>query len=514
MKSHIVLKQSTHTRIYGCRGVVRVGWLIGLVGAIGLAVLGVVAMGGAGVNEPSDTNRDGAIEWYRVQPRSFQLTVTESGDLDAAERLEIKSKVEGRPEIITLVEEGSQVKVGDVLVTLDSDELRSKIEEAILAVEKARTDEIFARRGLEIERNEARSRQSVAEVNLALAELELAKWQKGDVPQKRRELDLALQKAQRQVERTKRDYEISQALYAQKFISLNDLEDSEIDQLEAADALLTAELDLSVYDLYTYQTEEQQKQSDLDQALSDLEREIAKNESELARQGADLASKSQTLAIRQEKLESLQEQLDSSKIIAPQDGLVVYGTSVGRRSWRDEPMAEGRQVRYNETILYIPNISQMVANLAVAEAYEPLVRVGQTVRITVDARPGEVFEGVIDKTTPLTESGGWLNPGQREFTARVKLPAGLEADLKPAMRCTGEITIGRVDDALAVPVQAVFTEGDQHYCFVPASNGRVKKQAVEIGRASENLVEISEGLAEGDRVLLRNPLPGELLDSE
>ena len=98
-------------------------------------------------------------------------------------------------------------------------------------MEKARADEIFARRGLDIERNEARSRQSAAEVALALAKLELAKWQKGDVPKIRRELDLALQKAQRLVERTKRDYEISVELHAQKFISDNDLEDSEIAEL-------------------------------------------------------------------------------------------------------------------------------------------------------------------------------------------------------------------------------------------------------------------------------------------
>ena len=261
-------------------GAVRAGWLVGLAALVGLAVLVTILIGGSGADEAEAAGFEGDIDWYRVQPRSFALTVTESGDLDAAERLEIKSRVDGRPEIITLVEEGSQVKAGDVLVTLDSDELRTKIDEAILAVEKARTDEIFARRGLEIERNEARSRQSVAEVNLALAELELAKWQKGDVPQMRRELDLALQKAQRQVERTKRDYEISQALYAQKFISLNDLEDSEIAQLEAADALLTAELDLSVYDEYTYQTEQQQKLSALAHAKSDLERELAKNERE------------------------------------------------------------------------------------------------------------------------------------------------------------------------------------------------------------------------------------------
>ncbi|MEM1107447.1 MAG: efflux RND transporter periplasmic adaptor subunit [Planctomycetota bacterium] len=478
-----------------------------MVGAIGL----VSATIGDGAEQDESATASG-VEWYRVQTRSFELTVTESGDLDAVERVEIKSKVEGRPEIIYLVEEGTEVKAGEVLVRLDSDDLRTRIEESVLAVEKARADEIFARRGLDIERNEARARQSVAEVNLALAKLELAKWQKGDVPQARRELNLEFEKAQRLVERTKRDYEISRELFAQKFISENDLEDSEIEKLEAAEGLLSAELAKSVYNLYTYQTERQQKQSDLDQATSDLEREIAKNESEIARLEADLASKKQTLLIREEKLRALQEQLEASEITAPKDGIVVYATSVGRRSRRGDPMAEGRQVRFNETILYIPNITQMVANLSIAEAYEPLVRVGQDVRVTVDARPGEVFTGSIDRTTPLAESGGWLNPGQREFTARVRLDAEPSADLKPAMRCTGEISVGVVEEALAVPVQAVFTEGEDHFCYTPAGGGRVQRQSVDIGRASETLVEILSGLAAGDRVLLRNPLPGELLD--
>ena len=131
-------------------GAVRAGWLVGLAALVGLAVLATVLIGGSGADEAEAAGFEGDIDWYRVQPRSFALTVTESGDLDAAERLEIKSKVEGRPEIITLVEEGSQVKAGDVLVTLDSDELRTKIDEAIQAVEKVPTDEIFCHRGLEI----------------------------------------------------------------------------------------------------------------------------------------------------------------------------------------------------------------------------------------------------------------------------------------------------------------------------------------------------------------------------
>ncbi|MEM7627409.1 MAG: efflux RND transporter periplasmic adaptor subunit [Planctomycetota bacterium] len=489
------------------------GWIVASIILVVVGAFTLAALSGAddaAADDAATVVNDG--EWYKVQRRSFDLTVVESGDLDTAERLELKSRVEGRPVIMYVVEEGAEVEEGDLLVRLETEDLRTKIEETSLNVEKARADEVYARRGLEIEREEAKSVQAVAEVNLDLARLELAKWQQGDVPQMRRELDLELQKAKRLVERTKRDYEISQQLYAKKFISLNDLEDSEIDQIEAIDALATAELALEVYDQYTYKTEEQEKLSAVDQATSDLAREIAKAESEIARLEADLNSKTQTLAIREERLRKLNEQLAASEMKAPRDGIVVYATSVGRRSWRNDPIAEGREVRFNEAILYLPDVEQMVANLSVAEAYEPLVEIGQPVRITVDARPGQIYEGVIDRKTPLAESGGWLNPGQREFTVRVMLPPDSDDTLSPAMRCTGEITVGRVDDALAVPIQAVFTEGDQHFCYVPAGGGYVHPQPVEIGRASETLVEITEGLEPGDRVLLRNPLPGELRD--
>ena len=302
------------------------------------------------------------------------------------------------------------VKAGDVLVKLDSDNLRTKIEESVLAVEKAWAD--LARRGLDIEPQRPAPASRPPRSSSLWPSLSWP-WEKGDVPKNRRELDLALQKAQRLVERTKRDYEISVELHAQKFISLNDLEDSEIAELEAKDGLLSAELDISVYDQYTFQTERQQKQSDLDQAESDLEREIAKNESEIARLEADLSSKTQTLLIREES------SAPSGKL-GVEDGIVVY--ALGRLPPLGDPMAEGER-SVNETILYIPNISQMVANLAIAEAYEPLVRTGQTVRVTVDARPGEVFTGTIDRTTPLTESGGWLNPGRPSSPIRRSTPS-------------------------------------------------------------------------------------------
>src|SRR5690606_31174737 len=97
---------------HGWRGFARPAWLLGV---LAMGVVCLVAYfafrGSATASEQSGSSASqNSTEWYRVEKRSFDLTVTESGDLDAFERLEIKSRVDGRPEIIYLVDEGATVK--------------------------------------------------------------------------------------------------------------------------------------------------------------------------------------------------------------------------------------------------------------------------------------------------------------------------------------------------------------------------------------------------------------------
>ena len=196
---------------------------------------------------------------------------------------------------------------------------------------------------------------------------------------------------------------------------------------------------------------------------------------------------------------------------APQDGLVVYASSVGGRRWRGDPIAPGREVRLNETILLLPDTRQMIASLKVHEALVPQVNVGDEVLVTVDAKPEASYVGKVTNIGVMAADGGWLNPQLREYAVTCELPAGVDPSLKPAMRCTGHIKTGRVEDALAVPVQAIFAEGDQRYVLLPTAPGsdKVQRQAVKTGRASETMIEIMEGLEPGRTVLMRSPRPGE-----
>jgi HlyD family secretion protein len=482
---------------------------------VSVAVIGViVAVVAAWPGDDSQAAVSRDDSWYTVQNRSFNLSIVAKGELEADKKVEIKSAVEGMSRIITVVDEGTTVKKGDVLVELAQDTIIDKIQQEQLSVESARASAVAAEQTLDIQRNQAESDIKKASLDLDLARLDLSKWEQGTDPQRIRELKLSIDKAQRELVRTERDVELSKQLYAEKFISLSELEQDEIDAIEARSALATAELDLKVYESFTRPKEERQFQSDVEQKEAELTRTRSRNASELAQKETDLKSKTNTLRIREDNLKKLQAQLEATVIRAPEGGLVVYASSVGPSWRRQQAIAPGREVRFNEDIIILPDTRNMVAVLNVSEALIGQVSPGQRATISVDSQSGPPIEGTVKQVGVMAQSGGWMNPDLREYSVRVVLPENAGTEMKPGMRANGEIMTGRVDNAIAIPVQAVFTEGDTHFCYVPASGGKVQRQTVTLGQANESFVAITTGLNPGDRVLLRRPKPSELSKEE
>lgn len=470
-----------------------------------------------GASASADTSRSAAPAgtWFTVAPMSFDLAVIASGELEAGRQVELKCKVEGTSTIVEVVPEGTAVQEGDVLVRLASDEIKEKVEQERLSTEQSRTDRIAAEQEVAIQENEADNSLKAAQLKLELAQLDLKKWEQGDDPKKKRELQLALQKAQRSLDRAKETVELSEQLFKEDFISKSELDDDRLALVEAEAALETAKLDIDIYAQYMRPKEMKKYQSDVDQAAAELERTTRRNESKLAQARAALAAKTSQLKIREDRLAKMREQLENTVMHAPQAGLVVYATTVAP-SWqrRGNPIAQGRQVRFNESIIVLPDTSHMVAKVKVHEALMSKVRVGQKAVVTIDAWPGVPIEGEVSEIGVMAEDGGWMNPDLREYAVKVALPPQTGKDLKPAMRCTGRIMLGRAEDVLAVPIQAMFTEGRQHFCYVPAGESKVKAHPVKIGRSSETHVEIVAGLFAGDIVLLRRPKAGEVVADE
>ncbi|MEA5557666.1 efflux RND transporter periplasmic adaptor subunit [Nodularia spumigena] len=450
----------------------------------------------------------------RVQ--SFDITTTATGDLQARKQVEIRSQLESQSTIVEIVPEGAIVRQGDVLVRLKSDQIQTQIEEEVLRVESARAELVAAENSYEIQVSQNESTIRDSQLKLDLARLALDQWSKGDVEKQRQQLELSLEKAERDLNRLVEKFERSEELYEQGFLSKNERDLDEIAKIEAEANVRKAKLEQEIYWTYTHPKDQRTRQSDVEQAAAELERVQRQNEIQLTSKDADRLNKRRQKTVREARLAKLEQQLAACEIKAPSGGLVVYATSVERNRWGgsgDGPLQIGREVFPNMLLIVLPDTSAMVATVRVHESLAGRMRQGQRASIRIDAHGGRTIGGTVDSVGVMAESGGWRDPNLREYTVRVALDdSDLISELKPAMRCEATITMGRVEDALTIPLQAVFNDGAVRFVYTPRGTKYVR-MPVSVGRRSDTHAEITVGLESGTRVLVREPSPGEVLSS-
>ncbi len=489
-----------------------------------IASLGILAVGGAGayfaLQRGGAASGVGTTELHRVAKTSFDITVTSSGELEAKQQKEVRSELDSPAAIVELVPEGQKVKKGDVLVRLSSEEIENKLQEETLRVEAARSDYISAKTAYDIQENDNDAAQRKAELDLELKGIELTKFREGDDKKSRDEYLIAIKTAEKERDLKKDQHEKNQRLFERQFASKDEVQQGEIALIRAEAALETAKLDLWIYEQYEFDKRMKELTSNVSEAEAALERTIKQNERQLASKDADRINKKRQLELREENLADLQEQFEACSIVADNDGLVVYASSTGRgRGYvmfgGDGPMQVGRTVRPNELIMILPSTGQMVAAVRVHESVAGRIQPGQPATIRVEALQGRTFPGKVDSVSVLAESDPWRDPNTREYTVKVLLDP-LEEDgpsFKPAMRAEAQILLGEVDESLAIPIQAVFRDGAVAFAYTP-KGGKFERTPVRTGRRSATTIEVLAGLDEGQQVLLREPTPGEVLDTK
>jgi HlyD family secretion protein len=467
-----------------------------------------------GCSSESNTPIASASDVHLVERTDFDMAIPVSGELAAMRQIEVRNRLEGRAIITEIVDEGRTVKQGDVLLRLAEEEIRDKIKDAKDKVNTAESELVAAQQTLSIAENTRASELEKADLAIELAKLALLAWENGEVVTKRQNLALARETAEINLKRLRERFEESAKLVEQKFISKDEFERDRIAMIEAEVKAKQAVLDLEVYEQYQYKQDEAKKKSDVDQAVAERARVEQRNDAQIVKAKADVDSARFKVDSANDRLKQLELQLTYCTITAPNDGLVVYATSIdsgggGRGGGDAQPPQVGTELRPNELVIILPDTTQMVANLKVSEALSGRIRPGQTVTVFSDALPNTPIRGAVQSVSVLAASGGWRDPNRRDYTVRVALEADPALGLKPSMRCKAEILLDRVDDAVSVPIQAVFRQGPIAYVYTRDGSTFAQKM-VRLGRASETRIEVLEGIAEGDKVLLREPSDDEV----
>ncbi|HVD92320.1 MAG TPA: HlyD family efflux transporter periplasmic adaptor subunit [Vicinamibacterales bacterium] len=203
------------------------------------------------------------------------------------------------------------------------------------------------------------------------------------------------------------------------------------------------------------------------------------------------------LEIRRERAETNMKQAESNAermlITSPLPGVAVVKATFKNGGNMVEFM-EGDEVRPGQAVVEVVNPAVMRVRARVNQADMNDLRVGQTVRVGLDAYPDLTFSGTVDQVSPIGQQST-LSPKVRNFIVLV-LVKGAHPNLMPDLTASLDVELERAHGALVVPRDAVVLDGEQAYVRVQRG-GRFERQDVSIGAMNTHEVVINGGLQEG-----------------
>jgi membrane fusion protein, multidrug efflux system len=207
-----------------------------------------------------------------------------------------------------------------------------------------------------------------------------------------------------------------------------------------------------------------------------------------ARYQAALDSVSQQLAAVEQQKASLalsKKALTDTVVRSPISGAV-----------KEKHSSRGSYLTINGRIVTLVKINPLRLRADIPESSAAAVRTGQTINLTVDAFPDRAFTGRVVRIGPS------LDEKTRALTVEAEV-ANSGNLLRPGMFAKSRLITSANAPAVMVPQRAVATAAGQSKVFV-VENGKVVERIVKTGAIDGDLIEIAEGLKDGEIVATSN----------
>ena len=432
------------------------------------SVLSLAVLAGAAAASPwvlahigprGGANPLAAIPSHTVERGELLISVTEDGSMVSDENVDIVCGVAGGTTIVWLIEDGSRVTEGTELVRLDSSQLAENVSAQKIAYEKARAANIQA------------------DKDYAAARIAVEEYTEGTYKKELRKAESDVTAARERLQATRNSLQHGERMFRKGYITPQQL-DAQKSAVERADLDLgTAEIALDVLQRFGRP-----------KMITELE---SKRDAAEAKRDSEKAS----LELEKAKLDRLTSQLAKCVLKAPKDGLVIYANERNRD--RESEIKNGAKVNEGTTILRLPNLNRMRADVEVHEAKVDKIRPGMRAKIRVQGRD---FEGTVASVANRPQSN-WMSTAKK-YIVQVRID-GEPGDLRPGFTAEVEIIVAELHDVIAVPVAAVAEQQGRFFCGVRHGEA-VDRREVTLGQGNDKLVEITAGLEPGEVVVL-NP---------
>ena len=430
--------------------------------------------------------RAGDVPTREMTPGTMKRIVSARGSVEAAQNFDVYNRIEGQTTIIRIAPEGTKVKKGEVICTLDSAALRDQLVNQRITTKSAEANYLNAK------------------LNRERAELALKEYTDGILKQEEEGLKQAIEgsrgairKYEERLERTRKaGQRLKEAvsniggvktpadIVAE--VDIQDrIEDAELNLDRERRALAQAEGKKEILEKYTR-----------DRTIRELGSEVNKTRSdELYRQA--------TWELEKGKEIKLERQIAMSTLTAPIDGTLVYANDPSRMFGNNRSqIEEGATVRERQKIVSLfDSNGPMQINAKVDESDIAHIAPRMSVRVKVDAFTDMTMPGVVTDVAPLPDPTFLFMGDRKVYTTRIRI--GQRPDgLRPGLTASAEIVAGELENVLSVPAGAVITYGGEDHVAVKMPDGRVEWRVVVLGASDGSNYEVKEGLRSGDKVIL------------
>lgn len=398
---------------------------------------------------------------HKVSRGDLSVVVTENGAVESSNNKEIKCMVKGGSTVLWVIETGTLVKPGEELVKLDQSQIEDKILQQKIVYENAVANTI------------------TAESDVAVAQTSITEYIEGTYQAEKSKIEKEIFEAEQALRKAELAVQSALRLTAKGVVKNLQLEGEQF-------AVDSARKDLELKKTKLESLEKYNKVKSLQELQSKLRASEAK-----------LASYQASLSLEKARLEREKKQLENCVIRAETEGMVIFPSMA---AWKDTPdITEGAVVREQQTLLMIPDFTQMQVKVGIHESKVDRLKVGMKAKVQLQEL---ILEGEVSEIAEVTRPAGWWTGNLVKYDTIIKLPQ--HPGLKPGMSAVVDIVLADHKDVLTVPVAAIIEGSSGLFCWVQTPEG-VRKRVVRVGDTNDQFSIILDGLSESDEVVL-NPL--------
>ncbi len=244
-----------------------------------------------------------------------------------------------------------------------------------------------------------------------------------------------------------------------------------------------------------YESENKRKEIELNLKKAEISFEQIQQKIEAAKKINQASLRQAELEVEQAQLKVNRAEDDLKKltIMSPAEGLVVY-----KEVWEGDKMAKlkvGYSPWRGQALLEIPSHNKMKAKVKVDEVNISSIAKGQKAEIELDAVPDTIYTGLVTEIASLAYKD--RKTKKKVFDVELNMDS-TDARLKPGMTAHCRIIVEKLDSVLAIPIDAVSSEGENSVVYL--KNG--SKKIIKTGVSNSDFIIVEEGLEEGSTIRL------------